>query len=76
MDRIMTVDLRAERDLEVARNGSEGHPIRERASLGLFLGLSDVEIDEKGQVKGFVLKNAPNYKYIKIRNIIATTSTR
>ena len=57
---VMVVYLCIKRDLKMAKNGSEGHPIRERAGLGLFLGLSDVVTDEIGQVKRFVLKNAPN----------------
>ena len=57
----------------MAEYGSEGHTIGTRAGLGLFLGLDDVAADKVGQIKSFVLKNAPNQENIKIRYIIATT---
>ena len=60
----------------MTKNGSKGHPIRERTSFGLFLGLGDVAIDEIEQVKGYVLENALNQKHIKIRHVIVTTSVR
>ena len=46
----MTVGLRGKRDLEVAKNGSEDHPIRERVGLRLFLSLRDVTTDKVGKV--------------------------
>ena len=71
--KVMAIGLNVEGNFEMTKDGSEGHPVRERAGLRLFLSLGNMAADKVGEVKGFVLKNAPDQKNIKIRHIIVPT---
>ena len=62
----MEVRLTIKGDLEVTEDGSESHPIWERASLRLFLSLSNVVKNKVGKVKELELKNALYQENVKI----------
>ena len=57
-ERVEVIGLSVEGNFEMTEDGSEGHPVRERASLRRFLSLGNMATDKVRKVKRLVLKNA------------------